>query len=116
LADDKDVFGRADALLRRNAPAAPAGGADTGGVPVLTDLVGEPPDAQLSSDIAREVFARVLAEVEGRLANDLERRVAANLVGQVRTAIAGAVAEMRQDLGNAIADAVAQALNQRNVK
>jgi hypothetical protein len=118
LADDKDVLGRADALLRRNAPGAPAIGSDTGGVPVLTDLVGEPPEAvaQLSSDIAREVFARVLAEVEGRLANDLERRIAENVVGQIRTAITGAMAEVRPELANAIADAVAQALNRRNIK
>ena len=118
MADDKDVFSRAEALLRRNAPAAPATGADTGGVPVLTDLVAEPPDAAgvLSSDIAREVFAHVLAEVEGRLANELERRVAEHLVGQVHSAIAGAIADMRQELGEAIADAVARAVQRRNVK
>jgi hypothetical protein len=97
LADDKDVFGRADALLRRNA-AAHAANADPAAVPVLTDLVGDPPDAadELSSDIAREVFARVLAEVEGRLANDLEKRVADHLAGQVHTAVAAAVAESLQ--------------------
>jgi hypothetical protein len=118
LADDKDVLGRADALLRRNAPAAPASGTETGGVPVLTDLVAGPPDsaAQLSSDIARDVFARVLAEVEGRLANDLEKRVAEHLVGQIRLAITGAMADLRQELANAIAEAVAQALNRHNVK
>ena len=118
MADDKDVLGRADALLRRNAPAAPASASDTGGVPVLTDLVGEPPEAaaQLSSEIAREVFARVLAEVEGRLANDLEKRVAEHLVGQIRFAITGAMAEMRQELANAIGEAVAQALNRRDIK
>lgn len=118
MADDKDVFGRADALLRRNAPGAPATGSDTGGVPVLTDLVAEPPDAagELSSEIAREVFARVLSEVEGRLANDLEKRVAEHLVGQIRIAITGAMADLRQDLANAIGEAVAQAMNRRNVK
>ncbi|HSN20905.1 MAG TPA: hypothetical protein VLS49_09515 [Usitatibacter sp.] len=118
MADDKDVLGRADALLRRNAPGAPAGGADTGGVPVLTDLVADPPEAaaQLSSDIAREVFARVLAEVEGRLASDLEKRVTEHLVGELRSAVAGAIVEMRQELANAIGDAVCDALNRRNLK
>ena len=116
MADDKDVFSRAEALLRRNAPGGPAAGTDAGGVPVLTDLVGEPPDAQLSSDIAREVFARVLAEVEGRLANDLERRVAEHLVGQVHSAIVGALTDMRQELADAIGAAVAEALQRRNVK
>ncbi len=118
MADDKDVLGRADALLRRSAPRAPATGSDTGGVPVLTDIVGEPPEAaaQLSSEIARDVFARVLAEVEGRLAIELERRVAEHLVGQVHSAVAGAITDMRQELANAIGDAVAQALQRRNVK
>lgn len=116
MADDKDVFSRAEALLRRNAVGAPATGSDTGGVPVLTDLVGNPPDAELSSDIARDVFARVLSEVEGRLANDLERRVSEHLVGQVHSAVVGAIADMRQELANAIAEAVADALQRRNVK
>ena len=116
MADDKDVFSRAEALLRRNAVGAPATGSDTGGVPVLTDLVGNPPDAELSSDIARDVFARVLSEVEGKLANDLERRVAEHLVGEVHSAIAGAIADLRQELANAVAEAVSDALQRRNVK
>jgi hypothetical protein len=117
LADDKDVFGRADALLRRNA-AAHAANADPAAVPVLTDLVGDPPDAaaELSSDVAREVFARVLAEVEGRLANDLEKRVSDHLAGQVHTAVAAALGDLRQELANAIAAAVAESLQRRNVK
>lgn len=116
MADDKDVFSRAEALLRRNAIGAPRSGSDTGGVPVLTDVVGEPPDAELTSEIARDVFARVLSEVEGKLANELERRVSENLVGEVHSAIAGAIADMRQELANAIAGAVAEALQRRNVR
>ena len=118
MADDKDVLGRADALLRRAAPGSPAASPDPAAVPVLTDLVAEPPDAaaELSSDIARDVFARVLAEVEGRLANDLEKRVAEHLAGEVHSAVAGALAELHQELANAIGDAGAEALKRRNPK
>ncbi len=118
MADDKDVFSRAEALLRRNAPGAPATDSDTGAVPILTDLVGEPPESagQLSTDIAHDVYARVLAQVEGRLANELERRVAEQLAGPVHSAIAGAIVDMREELANAIGEAVADALQRRNVK
>lgn len=44
---DKDVFGQADALLRRHSANARGEASETSGVPVLTDLVetpdGEPP-------------------------------------------------------------------------
>ena len=117
MADDKDVFGRADALLRRNA-AAHAANADPAAVQVREHRDGDPPDAadELSSEVAREVFARVLAEVEGRLANDLEKRVSDHLASQVHTAVAAALGDLRQELANAIAAAVAESLQRRNVK
>jgi hypothetical protein len=112
---DKDVFGKADGLMKRH--AGPGG--DTGAVPVLTDIVDaglakaghEPP-----SDLAREIFTRVLAEVEGRLAADLERRLTQHLVPQVHAAVASAIGDLHQELANAIGDAVHRALESRHLK
>lgn len=120
MAGDKDIFGKADALLRRHSPGSPATGSDTGGVPVLTDLVDggipleAPPDP--TTDLAREVFTRVMAEVEERLAADLERRLTRHLAPQVHAAVASAIGELHQELATAIGDAVAKALAQRNAK
>jgi len=118
LADDDDVLGKADALLRRRSVAPPADGAQTGGVPVLTDLVGEPPGAQdaLVTDVAREVFDGVIAEVEARLTDELERRVAERLRPDINSAVVSAVADLRPELAKTIADAVAQALDRRAPK
>ena len=112
---DKDILGKADALLNRHAPgrAAP----DPAGVPVLTDLVEAPASpAALTDPVAREVFTRVMAEVEGRFAAELEGRLAKHLMPQVHAAIASAMGGLRQDIAQAIADAVAEALKARNVK
>ena len=114
MAGDKDIFGQADGLMRRS-----AAGGDTGAVPVLTELVGgaaktaasEPP-----SDLAREVYTRVMVEVEGRLAADLERRLTEHLVPQVHAAVASAIADLHRELANAIGDAVARALENRHHK
>jgi|SRR5687767_1662728 len=108
---DKDVLGKADALLRRHAASAPPG-VDTGGVPLLTELV-EPPPGEVNDALAREVFNRVMREVEGRLAADLEKRLAQHLVPQVQAAVASALGDLRQELANAIGDAVAEALSAR---
>jgi hypothetical protein len=118
LADDEDVFGKVDALLRRRSVAPPADGSQTGGVPVLTDLVGEPPGPQdaLTTDIAREVFDRVIAEVEGRLTAELERRMLERLAPDVNSAVVSAVADLRPELAKTIADAVAEALARRAPK
>ena len=109
MADD-DVLGKADALLRRHSVARPAGGADTGGIPVLTDIVGGTmPDGEL----AQEVFRTVMEQVEGRLAADLENRLSLQLVPQIHAAVAAALADLRQELANAIGDAVTEALSKR---
>jgi hypothetical protein len=139
---DKDIFGQADALLRRHAVAPPRDGSETGGVPVLTDFVetpdGEPPprtppepEPVASADpapadpapadsapdeITREVINRVMAEVEQRLAVDLERRVIEHLTPQVHAAVMSAMGDLHQELANAIGDAIAQALERRPVK
>jgi hypothetical protein len=113
MENDKDILGKADALLRRHAIAPPASGSDTGGVPILTELVDAPDSMDSDDALAREVCARVIAEVEGRLAEDLEKRLVQHLVPQVHAAVASALGDLRQELANAIGDAVAQALSER---
>ena len=113
---DKDVFGKADGLMKRHAGP----GTETGAVPVLTDLVDPHAAARTAheptSDLAREIFTRVLAEVEGRLAADLERRLTQHLVPQVHAAVASAIGDLHQELANAIGDAVHRALESRHLK
>ena len=111
MAGEKDVLGKADALLRRHATESEAGG-----VPVLTDFVHDPRGRQLTDDLAREIFDRVMKEVEGRLAADLEKRLVQHLVPQVHTAVASALGDLHQELANAIGDAVIAALRERQVK
>ena len=108
---DKDLLGKADALLRRH-----ASGADTGGVPVLTDLVHDPRAQAAMDEIARDVFNRVMQEVEGRLAADLEKRLVQHLTPQVHTAVVSALGDLHQELANVIGDAVAAAFKDRQVK
>ena len=109
---DKDVLGKADALLRRGAPI----GTTTGAVPVLTELVDAPPAATPESELAHAVFDKVWSEVEGRLAAELERRLAQHLVPQVHTAVASAIGDLRQELANSIGDAIKDALARRAPK
>jgi hypothetical protein len=116
VASDKDVLGRADALLRRSAT-----GSDTGSVPVLTELVGEPPvteppAVELSSGLAQEVFAQVLEQVQGRLAADIERRLSERFATDVHQAVTDVMGDMREELAQAIASAVAEALARHAVK
>jgi len=114
MADDKDVFGKADELLRRAAIAPPASGSDTGGVPILTELIDAPAFAgDEAKAIAQDVFTRVMAEVEGRLAADLEKRLAQHLMPEVHAAVSSALGDLRQELANAIGDAVSEALSRR---
>lgn len=136
--DERDILGKADALLRRHSIAPPADGSETGGVPVLTDLVetpdGEPPPPEAppaqaipesaapsgtlapESDITRDVINRVMAEVERRLADQLERRVLEHLTPQVHAAVLSAIGDLHQELANAIGDAITEALERRQVK
>jgi hypothetical protein len=114
---DKDIMGKADGLMRRHATSL---GTDTGGVPILTDLIGEGAAKSAvrepANDLAREIFTRVIAEVETRLAADLEQRVNEHLVPQVHAAVSNAVADLHQELANAINDAVTRALESRHLK
>jgi len=112
--NEKDILGKADGLMRRHSP-----GGDTGGVPVLTEMIqsGAPaPAAGPHSDLAREIFARVMAEVEGRLAADLEKRLTQHLVPQVHAAVASAIGDLHQELANTIGDAINRALEHRHLK
>ena len=120
MPSDKDIFGRADALLRRT-----TSGSDTGSVPVLTELVEpppsdalspEPPPVELSSAIAQDVFAQVMLQVETRLAADIERRISERFAADVHAAVADVLGDLRQELAGAIGSAVAEALARRNVK
>ncbi len=123
MGDEKDIFGKADALLRRHSIAPPASGSETGGVPVLTDLVETPPEeapteaaSVARDDITQEVINRVMREVEQRLAAELERRVIEHLTPLVHAAVVSAVGDLHQELANAIGDAIAEALERRQVK
>lgn len=107
--DSKDVLDKADALLRRRSPV----GTETSGVPVLTDLVDDPNAAKATGDLARDVFHRVMAEVEGHLAKDLEARLAQRIVPQVHAAVVEAIGDLRKDLANAINVAIADAFRNR---
>ena len=106
---DKDVLGRADALLKRQAAARPE--SDSGAFPVLTDFVE---DKASSDALAQEVFKRVMLQVEGRLAHDLEARLAQHLAPQVHAAVINALGDLRQELANAVAEAVNEAIAARN--
>jgi class 3 adenylate cyclase len=111
--EDKDIFSKADALLRRHA----APGSETGAFPVLTDLIEDPSkSAAENGEIARDVLAHVIAEVEAHLTVDLEKRLADQLVPQIHAAVAATIGDMRQELANAIGDAVTAALERRQVK
>jgi len=112
VASDKDVLGKADALLKRHGQ----GGSDPGGVPVLTELVHDPRAKAAIEELSREIFNRVMAEVEGRLAADLEKRLVQHLVPQVHSAVASALGDLHQELANAIGDAVTAALRDRQLK
>jgi hypothetical protein len=111
---DKDVLGQADALLRRHAIGGVGTATDAHGVPVLTEMIEAPRAAEdESSALAREVFDRVMADVEGRLAAELERRLVQHLHGEVSAAVASALGDLHQDLANTIGDAIRDALQRR---
>jgi hypothetical protein len=130
LADDRDILGKADALLRRHVPPR-TGSGDSGDVPVLTELITpgavpaassareEPPVATPPSapghDVAlrRELVAEVVSTVQARLARDLERRIAEHATAEIRASIAAALEGLQDDIAAAARDAVAEALARR---
>ena len=118
MADDNDLFSRTEALFKRHALSSAAGADDAANVPVLRDLVSPDPaqPATLRSDISQEVFMHVMEEIEGRLAAALGKRLTEHLTAEVHVAVATALSDTRQELANAIGDAVAEALRRHQVK
>ena len=102
---EKDVLGKADALLRRHAGGV---GSDTSGVPVLTDIV-DTQDAE-AAELVRQVTARVMTTLEERFAADLETRLVEQLSVQVQAAVMVALDDLKEDLARTIGAAVAEAL------
>ena len=100
---DKDLFGKADGLMRR---AVNPVGTDTGAVPVLTDFIDPPPVPPVESVVAPapaaaagepdDLEARITARVERRLEEEMRR--------------------VRGELAQVVADAVREALADRPVK
>jgi protein required for attachment to host cells len=115
MADSReDILAKANMLLRRHASPRPAAD-ESADVPVLTDLVA--PGGALAGraydDLAGELVAEVIRAVQSRLAEDLERRVTQHLVAEVQSAVASTLGDLRQDIANAVGDAVAEALARR---
>jgi hypothetical protein len=118
MSDDSDVFGKADALLRRHTQprVEDEEGAD---VPVLTELItpgipqAAPATLRRDDEFTRELVAKVVKTVESRLAQDLERRLTQHLVSEVQASVASTLGDLRQDIANAVGDAVAEALSSR---
>jgi hypothetical protein len=114
MPSDKDVFGKADALLRRHSIGTIGTATDAHGVPLLTEMVEPAPGAEDETAVlAREVFERVMSEVEGRLAEELEKRLVQHLHSEVSAAVASALGDLHQDLANTIGDAIKEALARR---
>ncbi len=127
MEDDRDILGKADALLRRHVPPR-TGSTDGADVPVLTELItpgghaasaapapASPRESGIPSrdTLTREVVAEVVNTVQARLAQDLERRLAQQVTTEVQAAVAAALGDLRQDIANAVGDAVAEALARR---
>jgi hypothetical protein len=144
MSDDRDILGKADALLRRHVPPRTESIDD---VPVLTELItpgAAPPDhvtpgdappaavplldsiphgqprpgdhAPGEADFNRELVAEVVNAVHARLARDFERRLAQHLVTEFQATVAATLGDLHQDIANAVGDAVAAALARRHGK
>jgi hypothetical protein len=126
MEDDRDILGKADALLRRHVPprTGPAAGAD---VPVLTELItpgghvasaaaapAPPREGGIPSreSLTRELVAEVVDTVQARLAQDLERRLAQPVTTEVQAAVAAA-GRPAPDIANAVGDAVGRGAARR---
>ena len=113
MADDDDILGKADKLLRRSS-GTPAG-SETGNYPVLTDFV----DVAGSEDVtqlAGEVSMQVMATVEARLTAEIEQRVSQQLTSQLQIVVANALNDLRPELADIVARAVGEAIEKRKVK
>ncbi len=125
--DDRDILGKADALLRRHVP--PRTGSGSGAdVPVLTELITpggtapppepppeEEPPAPPATDggedeLRRQLVAEIVDTVQSRLAHDVEQRLADQVLSEVRASVAAALEDLRQDIARAVGEAVGEAL------
>lgn len=124
MADDRDILGKADALLRRHVPPTTTG--DGRDVPVLTELITPsgrpaspavpepaPPATPAPDAFTRDLVAEVVNAVQARLAQDLERRLTQQVTAEVQASVAATLGDLRQDIANAVGDAVAEALARR---
>ena len=105
----EDLLAKANLLLRRHAQTR-AAAQEAADVPVLTDLVAP------EEDLAAELVTEVVAVVQSRLVEDLERRLTQHLVAEVQSSVAATLGDLRQDIANAVGDAVSHALARRNRK
>ena len=124
MEDDRDILGKADALLRRHVSPR-TGSGDGADVPVLTELItpwghvapaaAPPREGGIPSrdTLTREVIAEVVDTVQARLAQDLEHRLAQQVTTEVQAAVAAVLGDLRQDIADAVGDAVAEALARR---
>jgi len=129
MENDRDILGKADALLRRHAPARPEHGEGTD-VPVLTELItpggtASPAPAPATpatataapalrdDEYTRALIAEVVNAVQSRLAHDLEHRLAQQVMAEVHASVAATLGDLRQDIANAAGVAVAEALARR---
>ncbi|MBL0140531.1 MAG: hypothetical protein IPP91_00250 [Betaproteobacteria bacterium] len=132
MEDDRDILGKADALLRRHVPPRAEDG-DSADFPVLTEVItrgGTPaagpaapaaPPAQVhdrtmaagDDEYTRALIAEVVNAVQSRLARDLERRLTQQVAAEVHASVAATLGDLRQEIANAVGDAVAEALARR---
>ena len=129
MENDRDILGKADALLRRHAPARPEHG-EGADVPVLTELItpggtASPAPAPATpatataapalrdDEYTRALIAEVVNAVQSRLAHDLEHRLAQQVMAEVHASVAATLGDLRQDIANAAGVAVAEALARR---
>jgi len=117
--DDRDILGKADALLRRHVPPrAESGESD---VPVLTELItpGDAPSPSLpfpaaeSGESNSELVAEIARAVQSRLVDDFERRMTQQVTADVQASVAAALEDLRQEIADAVREAVAEALSSR---
>lgn len=118
--EDRDILGKADALLRRHVPprASPGEGAD---IPVLTELItpgGVAPPSPPAPEAAgagepesdAELVDKISRAVQSRLEHELERRLILQVTADVQTSVTAALEELRGDIAEAVRDAVTEAL------
>ena len=127
MENDRDILGKADALLRRHAPARPEHG-EGADVPVLTELItpGGPLPTAPATLAARATATRLAAhrgaasaaprrrlharaDRRGRRMpcsrgwrSDLEHRLTQQVMAEVHASVAATLGDLRQDIANAV--------------